>query len=97
MQKPRGNFVSRPPCFDGSNYAHWKARMEIFLNSMDWAIWDIIEMGWTTPVEEVVVNGVKTTMPLPYATEGPKNFRSANGKHLMPSPVLSHLINSNEL
>ena len=38
-----------PPYFDGSNYAFWKVRMRAFLCSIDEAIWDAIEIGWTKP------------------------------------------------
>jgi hypothetical protein len=31
--------------FDGTNYGYWKARMSIFLKSID--VWQIVESGWT--------------------------------------------------
>ena len=33
--------------FDGSNYAFWKERMRAFLCSIDEAVWDAVEIGWT--------------------------------------------------
>ena len=39
--------LNTPPYFDGSNYAFWKVRMRTFLCSIDEAVWDAIEIGWT--------------------------------------------------
>ena len=41
--------LNAPPYFDGSNYAFWKVRMRAFLCSMDEAVWDVVEIGWTSP------------------------------------------------
>ena len=41
--------LNAPPYFDGSNYAFWKVRMKAFLCSMDEAVWDVVEIGWTRP------------------------------------------------
>jgi hypothetical protein len=35
------------PAFDGTNYGYWKARMCLFLKSIDCS--QIIETGWTKP------------------------------------------------
>ena len=35
--------------FDGSNYAFWKVRIRAFLCSIDEAVWDAVEIGWTKP------------------------------------------------
>ena len=40
-----------PPYFDGSNYAFWKVRMRAFLRSIDEAVWDAVEIGWTRSEE----------------------------------------------
>ena len=37
------------PYFDGSNYAFWKVWLRAFLCSIDEAVWDAIEIGWTRP------------------------------------------------
>ena len=39
--------LNAPPYFDGSNYAFWKVRMRAFLCSIDEAVWDAVEIGWT--------------------------------------------------
>ena len=41
--------LNAPPYFDGSNYAFWKVRMKAFLCSIDEAVWDAVEIGWTKP------------------------------------------------
>jgi hypothetical protein len=38
------NFI---PIFDGTNYGYWKARMCLFLKSID--VWKIVEIGWIPP------------------------------------------------
>ena len=43
--------LNAPPYFDGSNYAFWKVWMRAFLCSIDKAVWDAIEIGWTRPEE----------------------------------------------
>lgn len=56
------------PAFDGTNYGCWKARMRLFLKSIE--CWKIIETGWTNPVD--------TNIEL--ATE--RNARLSNDKAL---------------
>ena len=43
----RSQSLNTPPYFDGSNHAFWKVRMRAFLCSIDEAVWDAIEVGWT--------------------------------------------------
>jgi len=38
-------YINRPPMFDGLNYAFWKIRMEIFMESIDIGIWDAVVNG----------------------------------------------------
>ena len=45
----RSQSLYAPPYFDGSNYAFWKVRMRAFLCSINEAVWDAIEIGWTKP------------------------------------------------
>ena len=37
--------------FDGNNYAYWKVRMRVFLQSLDEKVWQAVEIGWTKPKE----------------------------------------------
>ena len=40
-----------PSLFDGTNYAYWKVRMRVFLQSLDVKVWQAVEIGWTKPKE----------------------------------------------
>ncbi|KAK2411140.1 gag-protease polyprotein [Trifolium repens] len=42
--------TNRPPVLDGSNYDYWKARMVVFLKSMDQKAWRAIITGWNHPI-----------------------------------------------
>lgn len=41
-----GQSIARPPMFNGNDYAYWKVRMGIYLSSVDYDVWDIIETGY---------------------------------------------------
>ena len=43
----RSQSLNAPQYFDGGNYAFWKVQMRAFLCSIDEAIWDAVEIGWT--------------------------------------------------
>ena len=38
-----GHSITRLPMFNGSDYTYWKTRMRIFLISMDFELWTIVE------------------------------------------------------
>jgi len=40
-----GASINRPPLFTGENYPFWKVRMQIFLESVDRDIWDVVLNG----------------------------------------------------
>ena len=42
-----GQSIARPHMFDGSEYAYWKTRMKIFLDTID--AWEIVESGYSAP------------------------------------------------
>ena len=50
----RGQSLIIPPLFDGTNYAYWKVRMRVFLQSLDKKMWQAVEIGWTKPKEAPV-------------------------------------------
>ena len=43
---------NKPPGFDGYNYPFWKFRMETYIKSSDIRLWDVIERGDQTPLDE---------------------------------------------
>ncbi|KAL4340508.1 hypothetical protein GQ457_08G035970 [Hibiscus cannabinus] len=45
--------IDKPPYFNGAHYSHWKNRMMIFLQSVDYMLWDVIEDGTTIPMKRV--------------------------------------------
>ena len=47
----RGQYLIIPPLFDGNNYAYWKVRMRVFLQSLDEKVWQVVEIGWTKSKE----------------------------------------------
>ncbi|MGV7988826.1 DUF4219 domain-containing protein, partial [Mycobacterium kansasii] len=68
MAKGEGSLVTRPPVFNGSNYAYWKARMHYFLRSLDHDVWDIVESGYVPPSEQIVLDS-GTTIKKPKSKE----------------------------
>ena len=54
-QFKEGHSTQRPPLFDGSNYNYWKCRMKIYLQSIGFDLWNIVESDYnkpTTPYSE---------------------------------------------
>ena len=54
-QFKEGHSTQRPPLFDGSNYNYWKCRMRIYLQSISYDLWNIVETPFvkpTTPFNE---------------------------------------------
>ncbi|MGV8048374.1 hypothetical protein PJP07_29655, partial [Mycobacterium kansasii] len=77
--------VSRPPPFNGSNYAYWKARMRIFLKSLDESVWLATVNEWKPPTTEVTDDdGSKSIKVLTYYlwTTTQKSENSGNAKAL---------------
>ena len=52
------NIFSLSPFFDGSDYSHWKFKMELYLDCDSIKLWDIICKGWEPP--KATVNSIKT-------------------------------------
>jgi hypothetical protein len=50
------------PSLDGTNYGYWKARMRLFLKSID--VWKIVETGWIKPKETNEITIVQTSARL---------------------------------
>ena len=47
----RGQSLIIPPLFDGTNYAYWKVRMRVLLQSLDEKVWQAVKISWTKPKE----------------------------------------------
>ena len=43
----RGQSLIISPLFDDTNYAYWKVRIRVFLQSLDEKVWQAVEIGWT--------------------------------------------------
>ncbi|WVZ18673.1 hypothetical protein V8G54_005995 [Vigna mungo] len=48
-----GASINRPPLFTGNNYAFWKVRIQIFMESIDSEIWETITNGHFVPIWNV--------------------------------------------
>ena len=42
--------TSKVPFFDGTDYAYWKAMMQIWLIALDFDVWSVIENGPHVPM-----------------------------------------------
>ena len=58
MESENQNISSLRPFFDGSDYSHWKFKMELYLGCDSIKLWDIIRKGWEPP--KATINGIKT-------------------------------------
>ena len=47
----RGKSLIISPLFDGTNYAYWKVRIRVFLQSLDEKVWQVVEISWTKLTE----------------------------------------------
>ena len=34
--------TTRPPFFDGNDYSYWKTKMRVFLQALDYEIWEMV-------------------------------------------------------
>jgi len=59
MPFAEGASINRPPMFGGVNYALWKIRMKIFIESIDMGIWDTTINGPFVPMQVVKEEIVK--------------------------------------
>jgi hypothetical protein len=50
MTSHEGTSASKPPLFDGTNFAFWKIRMKTYLMALGADVWDVVETGYTKPV-----------------------------------------------
>ncbi|KAH9679893.1 Integrase catalytic domain-containing protein [Citrus sinensis] len=45
-----GQSTTRPPFFDGNDYPYWKTRMRIYLQALDYEIWEVVCDGPFMPL-----------------------------------------------
>ncbi|KAH9751297.1 hypothetical protein KPL71_014237 [Citrus sinensis] len=57
-----GQSTIRPPFFDGNDYPYWKTRMRIYLQALDYEIWEIVCDG---PFMPLTKNEVGEDIPKP--------------------------------
>ncbi|KAH9680684.1 hypothetical protein KPL71_026646 [Citrus sinensis] len=57
-----GQSTIRPPFFDGNDYLYWKTRMRIYLQALDYEIWEIVCDG---PFMPLTKNEVGEDIPKP--------------------------------
>ncbi|KAH9679703.1 hypothetical protein KPL71_026239 [Citrus sinensis] len=57
-----GQSTIRPPFFDGNDYPYWKTRMRIYLQALDYEIWEIVCDG---PFMPLTRNEVGEDIPKP--------------------------------
>ncbi|KAH9697694.1 Integrase catalytic domain-containing protein [Citrus sinensis] len=57
-----GQSTTRPPYFDGNDYPYWKTRMRIYLQALDYEIWEIVNDG---PFMPLAKNEVGEDIPKP--------------------------------
>ncbi|KAH9764150.1 hypothetical protein KPL70_001426 [Citrus sinensis] len=57
-----GQSTIRPPFFDGNDYPYWKTRMRIYLQALDYDIWEIVCDG---PFMPLTKNEVGEDIPKP--------------------------------
>ena len=77
MDMPRDR---RPPKFDGSNYAYWKAIMRAYVRAIDECVWLSVVYGYSALV--VTVGEVTTPKPLTAWDRGDYEIKSWNNKDL---------------
>ena len=52
------NIYSLRLFFNGSDYPHWKFKMELYLDCDSIKLWDIVHKDWEPP--KATVNGIET-------------------------------------
>ncbi|KAH9744000.1 hypothetical protein KPL70_003507 [Citrus sinensis] len=58
----KGQSTTRPPYFDGNDYPYWKIRMRIYLQALNYEIWEIVNDG---PFMPLTKNEVGKDIPKP--------------------------------
>ncbi|KAL2336401.1 hypothetical protein Fmac_010847 [Flemingia macrophylla] len=56
-----GASINRPPLFCGDNYAFWKVRIKIFMESVHRSIWQVVVTDYKVPT--MLINGQEVEKP----------------------------------
>ena len=86
IKMDRSQSLNVPPFFDGNNYAFWKVRMRAILCSIDDAMWDAVEVGWSKP------EAVKSTWDKAALAAANANSKALNAIFCGVSPEEFHRI-----
>ena len=57
-----GQSTTRPLFFDGNDYPYWKTRMRIYLQALDYEIWEVVCDGSFIPMTK---NEIGDDIPKP--------------------------------
>ena len=91
---PKLRWIGLNLFFYGNNYAFWKIRMRAFLCSIDDAMWDAVEVGWTKP------EATKSTWDKAALAAANANSKALNAIFCSVSPEefhrISHIIVAKE-
>jgi len=71
-----GQSIARPPMFNDSEYAYWKTRMRIFLETID--AWDIVKSGFSRP--KTTVDNLEVDKPRDQWTDNEYKRHRKNAK-----------------
>ncbi|GAV58191.1 hypothetical protein CFOL_v3_01725 [Cephalotus follicularis] len=83
-----GSSITRPPYFDWNNYSFWKTKITIFIQSLDYQLWNIIVNGPKVPTK--TIEGVATHNDTP----GPSSPESVAPTPRLSLPSETHIIGS---
>ena len=67
MTSHEGTLVTRPPLFDGMNFAFWKVRMRTYLMALGVDVWDVVETGY---IKLAMLSVITPRNPLWLQTKG---------------------------
>ncbi|KAK9225505.1 hypothetical protein WN943_010547 [Citrus x changshan-huyou] len=76
-----GGSLAHPPVLDGTNYAYWKQRMEIYLTTIDKRVWQCVLTGYTPPIK-IDEDGVESPKPVRECTNDELDASGYNAKRL---------------
>ena len=86
-----GSSINRPPLFCGDNYAFWKVRMKIFMESVHRNIWQAIVTDFRIPT--ITKEGIETEKPYEEWSQSEKNRAENDAKALN---IIHSALNSDE-